>query len=67
MKTRKLHRTDVELDLEHRTDGWYYRITDQNMEFLGPYTLEGLSEQFADVFLIKLRWVYEIFYQEAPR
>jgi len=36
----------VTLDIEHRTDGWYYRIADEYMGYLGPYTLEGLSEQF---------------------
>jgi hypothetical protein len=67
MKTRRLPMVDVSLDIEHRTDGWYYRVTDEAMEYLGPFTLEGLSEQFADCFLVKLGWHYQIFYKEAPR
>jgi len=67
MNPRNLPGVDVTLDIQQRDDGWYYRVSRQDMEFLGPYSMEGLSEQFADVFLIKLRWVYEIFYKEAPR
>jgi hypothetical protein len=67
MKTCRLPHVDVALDIEHRTDGWYYRISRHDMEYLGPYTLEGSSEQFADCFLIKLEWYYEIFHKEVPR
>jgi hypothetical protein len=66
MKTRRL-RVDVILDIEHRTDGFYYRLADGDMRYIGPYSIEVLSEEIADCFEEQLRWQYELFYKEAPR
>ena len=67
MKTRTLYHTDLSFDIEHRTDGWYYRISYTD-DFEGPYrTLAELSEEFVAHFEAYLRWMYELIHKEAPR
>jgi len=68
MKTRTLYHTDLSFDIEHRTDGWYHRLSEHGGEFEGPFRNVGeLSEEFADTFEYQIRHLYKRFYKEEPR
>jgi hypothetical protein len=68
MRTRTLYNTGVDFDIEHRTDGWYYRLSQTDDDWEGPFRNVGeITEEFADYFDAYVRWKYELLHKEAPR
>jgi hypothetical protein len=67
MKTRGLYHIDLPFDIEHRTDGWYYRVSQSEEEWEGPFRNVGeLSEEIAERFDEYIRRVYELLHKKAP-